>query len=486
MAITNRKIELDEFMQERKQVLNMWHTGQQVDLDEAIAYHRKMPLHKNIVHQQMEAKKNGTVLIHNLSGYTTLEQHIDLLQHLQNVGQGDYLHCIYDSLTRTCRFAEAEKALRECETSGKNLLNGFPVVAHGVTGCRKVMEAVDKPISALGPSIDARLATEISLASGFSELVINTYIAFETYTKTIPLDQVIRYHQYACRLVGYYQEKGIPICVLVPSGAGGDNAPGVAPPSLGSSGAVIGALLTVAQGAKYIRTFHPSQGNLAQDIATGLVRMKLIREYLDKFGYKDVEIFLENGNLGGNYPTDYDQAFAEVLYAPIISVLSKAQMCQIKTFDESSGIPTKDNQARSLRACRMMYNILKVQKLEITGIDMIRTEADEEEAETRAIVDKVLELGDGDVVIGAVKAYDLGVIDNPVANNPRVISKVMGVKDIRGAVRFLDCGNLPFNKAMINFHKEKIAEREKLTGRKVDYDTIVGDMRALANGTLLS
>ncbi len=153
----------------------------------------------------------------------------------------------------------------------------------------------------------------------------------------------------------------------MPSGAGGDNAPGVAPPSLGTAGSTLGALLAAAQGPKYLVFFNPSHGNLAQDIATSLTRLKLAREYLDRFGYKDVEIFLENGNLGGQYPVDFDQAFAEVLYAPIVSALSGAQLCQIKTFDESSGIPTKENQARSLRGCRMMYNMLRFQKIDFTG-----------------------------------------------------------------------------------------------------------------------
>jgi methylaspartate mutase epsilon subunit len=486
MRITNIKMDEAEFLKERKQVLAMWPTGKDVDLAEAVAYHKKMPVHKNIVNKLIEAKKHGTTLIHNLCGYTTLDQQIGLLLHLQNVGQSDFLHCIYDSFTRTCRFEQAERALRESEQTGRNMLNGFPVVTYGVPGNRKVFEAVDRPISALGPSIDSRLATEIALASGYTELIINTFIAFETYTKTVPLEEIIHYHQYVCRLVGYYQEQGVQLGVLVPSGAGGDNAPGVAPPSLGTAGSTLGALLVAAQGPKYLVFFNPSHGNLAQDVATSLTRIKLAREYLDRFGYKDVELFLENGNLGGQYPIDFDQAFAEVLYAPILSALSRAQLCQIKTFDESSGIPTKENQARSLRGSRMMYNIMKTQKIDFAGSKEVRAEADEEERESRAIVEKVLELGDGDPLAGAVKAYEFGVLDNPVANNPRVKAKVMGAKDAQGAVRYLDCGNLPFTGDMVEFHRKRIAKRESQRDRKVDYDTIVSDMRALANGTWLS
>ncbi len=116
----------------------------------------------------------------------------------------------------------------------------------------------------------------------------------------------------------------------------------------------------------------------------------------------------------------------------------------------------------------------------------MRSETEEEERESRAIIEKVLEIGDGDPLTGAVKAYEYGILDNPVANNPRVKAKVMGAKDAQGAVRYLDCGNLPFTKDMVEFHREKIAHREKFMGKQLDYDTIVSDMRALADGTWLT
>jgi len=43
----------------------------------------------------------------------------------------------------------------------------------------------------------------------------------------------------------------------------------------------------------------------------------------------------------------------------------------------------------------------------------------------------------------------------------------MGVRDAEGAVRYLSHGNLPFTKEILEFHKEKIAEREKAQGKKV-------------------
>ena len=39
------------------------------------------------------------------------------------------------------------------------------------------------------------------------------------------------------------------------------------------------------------------------------------------------------------------------------------------------------------------------------------------ELELRSIVEKVLELGDGDVAIGVVRAVEQGVLDNPFSSH---------------------------------------------------------------------
>ena len=46
-------------------------------------------------------------------------------------------------------------------------------------------------------------------------------------------------------------------------------------------------------------------------------------------------------------------------------------------------------------------------------------------------------------------------------------------------------GNLPFPKEVIDFHKGKIAEREKLKGKKLDYETLVSDLLAVSKGVLV-
>ena len=56
MEIQNKKLSDDVFYKERAEVLTQWPTGKDVDLEEAIAYHKAMP----------ECRKFGEKLLVNL------------------------------------------------------------------------------------------------------------------------------------------------------------------------------------------------------------------------------------------------------------------------------------------------------------------------------------------------------------------------------------------------------------------------------------
>jgi methylaspartate mutase epsilon subunit len=144
-----------------------------------------------------------------------------------------------------------------------------------------------------------------------------------------------------------------------------------------------------------------------------------------------------------------------------------------------------ENNAASLKSARMMLNLLKDQKSDFADSKAVKIEAEMVEKETRAILDRVIDLGDGDLALGAVRAVEAGVLDQPFAASQRTARRVMGVRDAEGSVRYLSCGNLPFTREIKEFHEQKIAERERAEARKVDYDTVVSDIVAISRGSLL-
>ena len=116
----------------------------------------------------------------------------------------------------------------------------------------------------------------------------------------------------------------------------------------------------------------------------------------------------------------------------------------------------------------------------------IDNEARIAELEIRAILEKLLEVGDGDIVVGCLKGVDFGIIDSSFFSpNKHVRDEVIGVKDCKGAIRYKEFGNLPFNGEIKEFHRQKVAEREKAEGTKANYEMTVRDFWAFSKGQLI-
>ncbi|MBA7703663.1 Glutamate mutase epsilon subunit [subsurface metagenome] len=94
----------------------------------------------------------------------------------------------------------------------------------------------------------------------------------------------------------------------------------------------------------------------------------------------------------------------------------------------------------------------------------------------KAIVDKVIDLGDGDVAIGEIKAVEQGVIDAAFSPWQYLARKVLPIRDVSGAVRYLEHGNVPLPKEVVDYHRQKVAERKQASGGKTDIEMIIDDI----------
>ena len=77
----------------------------------------------------------------------------------------------------------------------------------------------------------------------------------------------------------------------------------------------------------------------------------------------------------------------------------------------------------------------------------------------RAIVDKVLEMGDGDAAVGTVRAFAAGVLDVPWSPNRHVKSRVMPARDADGYLRILEPGALPLPRDILDVHEAGLRAR---------------------------
>lgn len=466
MEINNAKLSPDEFLAQRKDVLQMWPGGQEVqDLDEAVEYHKRQGTARNFAAVMSEARKQGRMAIALRCGKTSVEQQIEDMLYIENAG-ADLLPVTLDSYTRNLRFADIEAALKAGKT-----LNGYPIVNHGVAGGRKIMESVHSPVTIKHGSIDARLASEIGFASGMSDINGNVYSWGLSYNKSVSIASIIRVQQYIARLIGYYADHG----VILANEQGGGQGPGCfRVPCISLSNTILGALISAGQGVKCLQPATGQGTNMIQDIASLHVLRKLSREYLDKLGHSDVESYSIYHQWQGAFPEDPDDAMGVICTGAVTAVLGGAEQTVVKSTQEGVGVPTKESNAAGIRAVREVRNLLGGQRMPMS--DALLEEMDIIEDESRSIIDAVLSLGDGDPALGTLRGIESGVVEVPFTPSIYNYGKAIPVRDANYAYRFLDCGNLPFSERARKYNKAKIEERVHKEGGRPAYEMVMDDV----------
>ena len=479
MQLINRKWSEEQFLGERRQVLAAWPTGREVDLDEAVAYQKAIPMDKRFQSKLDLAIRKDITLIQPRAGVPLIEEHIRLLRHLETEGGADLLPTTIDAYTRLNRYEDAQHGIEESEASGKAMLNGFPAVNHGVAGCRRVTSAVNAPVQVRHGTPDARLLAEITLAGGFTSFEGGGISYNIPYAKNVSMEHTLLTWQYVDRLTGYYEERGISIN----REPFGPLTGTLVPPCVSNAVAIIEALVAAEQGVRNITVGYGQCGNLVQDVAAIHALREQVKEYLERFGYRDCNISTVLHQWMGGFPQDEARAFAVICWGSAAAALAKATKVIVKTPHEAMGVPTMEANAAGLRATSQLIHMLADQKM--VDDNVLREEVDQIKREVRCILEKTLELGEGDIAVGTVRAFQAGVIDVPFAPSRMNAGKIMPARDHYGAVRMLDCGNLPFTKDIKDFHREKIAQRAKFEGREVSFQMSIDDIYAISKSRLV-
>jgi len=480
MELSNKKIPLEEFLEERKKVLKDWVTGNHPDLDlsRAVDYLKQVPSSKNFADVLVHAKENGITLIQPRAGVPVLEEHIKLLKHLEASG-ADCLPSTIDSYTRQNRYKEAEKGLNESKEIKRALLNGFPAVNHGVDGCKQVYESVGVPLQARHGTPDARLLTEIIFASGWTSNEGGGISYNIPYAKNVPLETSIKNWQYCDRLVGYYEEQGIHIN----REPFGPLTGTLVPPSISNTIAICEALLAAEQGVKNITVGYGMGGNLVQDVAAIKTLHKQTEEYLNKYGYSDVFVSTVFHQWMGGFPENEAEASALIALSSTVAALSKATKMITKSPQESIGIPTMEANGFGVRESKYVVKLLKDQMM----VDSVKLneEMAHIEQEVSELMDCIYQVGEGDLAKGIVRAFAGGFIDVPFAPSKYNMGKILPARDLEGNIRILEFGNLCFSEEVKSYHRVKIEERAKAQNREISFQLTVDDVYAVSKGKLV-
>lgn len=444
----------DVFAAEREWVLNSWHTGRDVNLDEAVAYHRTLPPAKNFAQTIAAAYREGRTMLWPRTGQALLDRHIEDLNVLERHG-AELSATTADSYTRTQRYAEADRAIQESESLGRSLLNGLPTVSLGVERTRRVVEQTGLANQFRTGTPDARLSNEIIMAAGFRAQqggMLGTSLPF---IKDLPITEAIRNWQYVERLMGIYQSRGIDVHREYYGALMGM----IMPPSIMCASLIFDGLMGAEQGIKHITLGANNNLHIMQDVAALRVLDKLSREYFTKLGFDDITVTPLLYMWMGQFPHAEAEAYSLIAQGAMTAVLGGAVAMVVKTPDEAFGIASIASNAISTRVTRSIVDLMQQQRYPES--ELLRQEVEMIERETRSIIDTALQLGEGDISTGVVRAYATGVMDVPFSPAKGNAGKALPVRDANGAVRFLEFGNLPFDDDIKAFHRSRVQVRIK-------------------------
>ena len=140
-----------------------------------------------------------------------------------------------------------------------------------------------------------------------------------------------------------------------------------------------------------------------------------------KHGYTDVFTSVTLLHWMSAWPQDEAQAAAIIGYGGTLAAISGAASVTTKSTHEAFGIPTPQANAEGLRITRMAIYLAR--DIRLDGLAEFEREKALIGREVRAVVDKVLEMGDGDVALGSVRAFAAGPVLKMSPGRPTAIAR---------------------------------------------------------------
>jgi methylaspartate mutase epsilon subunit len=477
-TLSDTKIGKEQFARARKAVLEQWKTGR--DADDLADNARFLAAQPSFSKTQAMANSGSiSMLVHPRAGVALPEDQIRILQTLNTAGSRVLSYQV-DSFTRASEFAKAEQGIRDSQTSkSATLLNGFPIINHGVSTLRRVISTVPVPLQTRHSARKPELLAEISYAGGVTAFEGGSISYNLPYYKDYPLTESIPRWQYVDRLTGhYYSEFGI----VLDREFFGTLTATLVPPSLAIASGLLEMLLAVQQGVKCVSLGYAEQGHRPQDVAAMRTLREMAIDLVQTLGYKDIQVNTVFHQYMAAFPNDRKRAEELVYHSAISAGLAGATRVMVKTPAEAFGIPTLED---NVQAVNLVQAGIMASKLETVDETMVAAEAKLIRRETQAIMDSVILSGAGGVANGIVAAFQKGYLDIPFS--PSIFNKglVMTARDLDGAVRYLSTGNLQFDAEICDFHRFKMDERRHAEGvRKASlgYQLVEKDVMQVARG----
>ena len=476
-AIRNKRLTDEEFFRIRKEeVLPQWETSRDIEnLDEniAAAYEHSVGLGRNYAITLRDASVRGIHLFQPQFGQALTEYMLAGMGYVEensSIVPDGLWNVFTDSYTRKNKYDQAADGIVRSRKEGATMLNGWPIVNHGVHEARKIKKAIKSPMSLNSTDEDGRLASEIALAAGWNACNCRSIQEVMSHCKHITLEEEIRINQYETRLAAIYHERGVPQSPHIACNLTGYDSCGFK-----SFVMVAQSLLGAEQGLKQVYLEFGINMNLIQDVAMMRVTKRLCEEYCARFGYSDIRFIQNNNMFQGAFPARIEECNAMLNLAVMIGILGDSTALVLKCQDEAFATPTKEGMCATVRMARHMERLLADLRLPI-GAEVLEEEKILE-MEVRAMMEKCLEAGDGDIALGICMGADAGWVSTMISPWKYNKAGVLLMRDSENAMRYFSTGDMPLPKEVKEYHLEKLQSRAKKEGRPLDFDMVVDDLQ---------
>ncbi len=398
-------------------------------------------------------KNADNMLVQPRGGFPTYEKVFELYEELAGADV-DVLPLTIDSNTRLNDYAAAQKMLRLTEESGTDMLNGYPLINHGYKRTRKLMTHFGIPVSLRHGTPDARLLTEIALASGIFEIEGGPITYLLPYSKNFPLDKAFLYWKYVERIVALYSDLNEPIN----RESFGPLTATLVPPAITIVIQLLEMMLSLEEGVRSFSVSFAQTGSVIQDIVTAAVMKRLARKYAEQIGAEDAQIHLVYHQWMGAFPANKEFSDSLINTSTVIAALVGADKIITKTRDEAFGIPTKESNAQSVANTKYTLGMLK-------GLPHISDEEEEENLcdEVNDIMEAVLNDPADTLWRKIFNSIKNGLIDVPFS--PHIINnnELITLRDAQNNIRIYKRGKVPISDKSLAYERSKIEIKETLT-----------------------
>jgi methylaspartate mutase epsilon subunit len=475
--MTHRKLNIarwdwDYFQRERQSVVAQWRTGEQLRdpgrIADAIACQRAQPWTKFAALRNQKALEEGRVQIMAVVGHATPEDTTEHMQFSENL-RPDRWYVVTDAYTRKGQFGKAHDAVLKSRQDGYSYLNGYPIVEHGIAGTTAVNKACAGAAGSDNNDEDARLAWEFCLAGGWTFGTIKSIEQNIQHSRDYPIEETIFNQQYCDRLAAHYTDNGVPILRRASANLIGWDSVGFK-----LAVAVTEAVLAAAQGLKHIDLSLGSSMHLLQDVAAVQTVQFLARHYLDRLGFEDASVYPWIYFFIGDWPRNIWSSGGQAAWNAAIASMSGCNGMGLKSVAEANSTPTKESYRDTIQLVSQVLKLTKGQRLPVS--ESLTLERQMLEGEARAIVDKLLELGDGDIAIGACLGVEAGVIDTMFSPWRKLKGEVFVARDATGAIRYIRSGNIPLPQDVAEYHRDKLAQARECDKGSLSIDWAIDEV----------